>query len=463
MDMQKLYAGYKAAADERGNFEEAWDECARYAAGPSRGKAREIYDATASIAAENLASSLLSQLTPPWSRWLGLEFCADGAPPEAMARLEQYARIMASHFERSNFYAEAYQCYFDLVIFGTACMLFEEEAVGAASAFRFSSVPLRDIALAGEGGRIDGVFRTSSIRLGDIRERFPEAELAPREQEAVARNPDAKAALVESALPRDGGGFDYAAFIDDTDGAFPERKQIPLEKGLFPTSPFIVFRWLKTSGELYGVSPVMKALPDIKTANRAVELMLKNASIAVAGVWQADDDGVINIDSISLEPGTIIAKAVGSSGLTPLRTGADFDISQLVLGDLRTNINRALLADRLASFSPARMTATEIVERADETGRILGATYGRLQSEFIAPLAMRAAQILKRRGELGDIAVNGREVDFRYRSPLAQSQAMRDARGVMAWAEACAKLGDGALAAVDKAAVARFVASSFGV
>ena len=38
----------------------------------------------------------------------------------------------------------------------------------------------------------------------------------------------------------------------------------------------------------------MTTLPDIKTANKVVELILKNASIAVTGIWLADDDGVLN-------------------------------------------------------------------------------------------------------------------------------------------------------------------------
>jgi hypothetical protein len=91
----------------------------------------------------------------------------------------------------------------------------------------------------------------------------------------------------------------------------------------------------------------MKALPDIRTANKVVELVLKNASIAVTGIWQADDDGVLNPATIRLVPGTIIPKAVGSSGLTPLAAPGRFDVSQIVLDDLRARIRHALLADRL--------------------------------------------------------------------------------------------------------------------
>ena len=56
-----------------------------------------------------------------------------------------------------------------------------------------------------------------------------------------------------------------------------------LAEGRF-SPPFINFRWLKAPGEVYGRSPVMKALPDIKTANKVVELVLKNASTRVTGI-----------------------------------------------------------------------------------------------------------------------------------------------------------------------------------
>lgn len=169
-----------------------------------------------------------------------------------------------------------------------------------------------------------------------------------------------------------------------------------MRDGVFDTSPFINFRWLKAPGEVYGRSPVMKALPDIKTANKVVELVLKNASIAVTGIWQADDDGILNPANIKLVPGAIIPKAVGSKGLTPLEAPGKFDISQLVLDDLRSRINHALLADSLAQISAPNMTATEVLERTAQMARILGASFGRLQAELLTPLLKRAFCILRR-------------------------------------------------------------------
>ena len=53
------------------------------------------------------------------------------------------------------------------------------------------------------------------------------------------------------------------------------------------------------------------------------------------------------------------------------------------------------------------MTATEVLERSAEVSRLLGAVYGRLQSELLTPLLRRAVAILSRRGEIAPIRLDG--------------------------------------------------------
>ena len=171
--------------------------------------------------------------------------------------------------------------------------------------------------------------------------------------------------------------LDEGSWVDDALQAAEPDRPVLLADGRFAESPCVAFRWLKAPGETYGRGPVMKALPDIRTANTVVEMVLKNASIAVTGIWQAEDDGVLNPATVRLVPGTIIPKAPGSAGLTPLAAPGNFDISQLVLNDLRARIRASMLADRLGPPQDAKMTATEVLERGAQTARLLGATYGR--------------------------------------------------------------------------------------
>jgi hypothetical protein len=109
------------------------------------------------------------------------------------------------------------------------------------------------------------------------------------------------------------------------------------------------------------------------------------------------------------------------------------------------------------------MTATEVLERSAEMARVLGATYGRLQSELLTPLVARAIAILRRRGEVPPIVIDGRVVELRYKSPLARVQAESDVRNALLWIQQTAMLGPEGQAAVDRAAAARWIARAMNV
>ncbi len=470
-----LEKAYQTARRRRQPWEPLWRECFAFASpvrggglspefGPANRLSDRLFDSTAPDAVEQLAASLLAQLTPPWSRWFelvpGTEIGTDDRAQLAPA-LEQATQTLRGHFERSNFAVEIHQCYLDLVTIGTATLLFQEAAPGDASAFTFTAVPAAEMLVLADGeGRITRQFRTTSTALAGLRCRFPDVPLPPALEERLKEDPDSRVVLVEAIQP-DGAHFHYAAFVpgEELRGGGP----LLLAEGVFERSPFITFRWLKAAGEVYGRSPVMTALPDIKTANKVVELILKNASIAVTGIWLAEDDGVLNPANIDLAPGSIIPKAVGSAGLTPLQAPGRFDVSELVLGDLRARIRHTLLGDRLGPVQNQRMTATEVLERSAEMARLLGATFGRLQSELLLPLLQRATAILRRRGELPELPMDGRIADIAVRSPIARLQAREDVGNIVNWLETVQKLGPEAAAVVDLPATVRWLAATLGV
>jgi hypothetical protein len=465
---------YRHAKERRGVWESHWQECYDFAlpqrdgiirqSQPGEKKTDKLFDGTAPDAVDQLAASLLAELTPPWARWFAFSPGPDATEEERLDMadgLERAAVALKSHFDRSNFAIEMHQCYLDLVTVGTASLLFEEAPPGEPSAFRFTAVPLGQVVFEESAfGRLDATYRRSEMTLAQVKLRFPDATLPDDILNRAQDDPDARIAVIEAVIP-DQAGYAYLAVTETEEAS--SGAPIVLRQGRFAVSPFISFRWLKVPGEIYGRSPVMKALPDIKTANKVVELVLKNASIAVTGIWQADDDGVLNPANIKLTPGTIIPKAVGSAGLTPLEPPGRFDVSQLMLDDLRGRIRQALLADKLGQVDTPKMTATEVLERASETSRILGATYGRLQSELLTPLVMRALAILNRRGETGGLFIDGRIVDLEYQSPLARQQAREDAPNTLVWLEAVRGIGAGGLAVVDQAAAARWLGRAFGV
>ena len=120
---------YRQAKKRRQNWENLWQECYDFAL-PQRsqiagdmmtGQSRvdDIYDATALDAADQLAASLLGNLTPPWTQWFGLKPgpALSDRDAEALAPvLEKSARTLQTHLDRSNFSVELHQCFLDLIV-----------------------------------------------------------------------------------------------------------------------------------------------------------------------------------------------------------------------------------------------------------------------------------------------------------------------------------------------------------
>lgn len=467
---KKITDRYEIVKARRQNWESHWQDCYDFAL-PQRGgfthgniagtsRVQTLYDGTALDSVDQLAASLLGNLTPPWTQWFGFKPGPDLSDQETESIapvLEDIAKKIQLHLDRSNFSVEMHQCFLDLVVGGTSTLFFEETAPGSDSAFKFTAVPLQEVLLE-EGGKgfLDGTYRTLSLTLPQVQNRYTAAELPAKVIQEGEKDSQLRFNILESILPEQGVYHYTALLVEDSD-------PVLLAEGKFNQSPAISFRWMKSPGEVYGRSPVMKALPDIKTANKVVELILKNASIAVTGIWQADDDGVLNPANIELVPGAIIPKAVGSQGLKPLDMPGRFDVSELVLKDLRARIRHALLTDKLGPVVDKRMTATEILERSSEMGLLLGATYGRLQSELLTPLIQRAFSILKRRGEIPDIDLDGRYVSIDYRSPLARSQGQRSVQNVLTWLNSVSALGAEASLSVDVPRTTKYLGEALGV
>lgn len=455
-------ARFRVAKTMRQNWENLWQECSDFILPYKQSqyggmqKNVKLFDGTAGDAVDQLASSLLAQLTPPFSQWIGVAvgpMASDSEKAYLDPILREVNEILQGHFERSNFSVEMHQAFLDLVTYGTACLRFDETEPGAMSAFQFQTTPLTSMYfLDSAQGKLESGFCQLSFSHEELLARFPAAQTHLLEDK-----PETRHTVLYAVTPQQQGGYILSFILNPED-----NDPILLEQMISQTSPFIAFRWQKTAGEMYGRSPVMKALPDIKTANKVVELILKNASIAVTGIWLADDDGILNPANIKLVPGAIIPKAVGSAGLTPLKMPGNFDISQLVLSDLRQKIKHALLGDYIGS-QDKRMTATEVLERQSALIQMLGATFGRLQGELLTPLALRAIHVLRQRGEIPDIHVDGRKITLEYRSPLARAQGQRDVQATLSWIQTAQQYGDSAQQYLDIPAALQFLAKSLGV
>jgi len=250
----------------------------------------------------------------------------------------------------------------------------------------------------------------------DIERIWPKGKASEAVKKMMQEKPDQLVHIIEATI-WDDKDKQYSFVVIES-----ATKHVVFED-YFEQSPWIVFRWSKVAGERYGRGPIMTALPDIKTANEVVKFVLKNAEKEIAGVYTAVDDGVLNPWTISIAPGSVVP--VGQQGsLQPLVSGGNFNVSELILGDLRDSIRKALYHDQLGPVAGPTKSATEISIRQQELMSDIGSSFGRLQIEFINKLIKRAYYILERAKKVAPIKVGGQVVDIKVISPLAQQQDM---------------------------------------
>jgi len=234
------------------------------------------------------------------------------------------------------------------------------------------------------------------------------------------------------------------------------------------SSPWVVSRYMKVAGEIYGRGPVLTALPDIKTLNKTKELLLKNASLAITGVYTAADDGVLNPATIKITPGAIIpvARNGGPQGeaLKPLPRAGDFNVSQIVINDLVQSIKRTLLDESLPPDNMSARSATEVVERMKELAQNLGSAFGRLINETMIPLVTKILEVMDDDGIINlPLRVNGLEVKVSPVSPLAMAQNLDEINSIVQFMQIAQGLGPEAQLAIKPGAVIDYIADKLGV
>jgi hypothetical protein len=225
---------------------------------------------------------------------------------------------------------------------------------------------------------------------------------------------------------------------------------------------------MKVAGEVYGRGPLLTALPDIKTLNKTLELVLKNASLAISGVYTAADDGVLNPQTVKLVPGAIIpvARNGGPQGesLRALPRSGDFNVSQIVITDLRANIKRTLLDESLPPDNMSARSATEVVERMKELAQNLGSAFGRLINETMVPLVSRILSVMDDKGLIDlPLQVNGLEVKVSPVAPLAMAQNMEEINNILQFMQLAQQLGTEGQHAVKQGDLIDFLGDKLGV
>ena len=445
---ESLIKRYDRLKSDRVNWDQMWEELATYLmpgkvdfiSTTTRGtkRAAEVYDSTGIHALQILSASLHGSLTSPSTKWFGLRFRQDELNEDKDAKdwLEQCSKSMFQEFGKSNFSTEVAESYQDMVGFGTACLQFDVKTKDAQfDGFNFRACHLAEVVISeSEEGRIDTVFRKIKLTARQAKQKFGD-DAGDKAIKALEKDPDKEFEYIQAVFPREIEGevamvspphmrpwaCYYISVID---------KKICKESGYYEL-PYMVPRWGKTTGDVYGFGPGCVARPDIKTLNESRKLAMKAWEKSIDPPLKALQNGILG--KIDMRPSTV-TYVRDMNSLEPIVNATNWNADQLMLGDVRASVRRIFFSDQLELNEGPQMTATEVQVRYELMQRLLGPTLGRLQSEFLNPIVERAFYSMLRGNALPPmpevLQQAGGDLDIEYVGPLARSQKMDEVTSI---------------------------------
>tara|TARA_R100000234_G_scaffold45512_2_gene27210 strand:+ start:281 stop:1903 length:1623 start_codon:yes stop_codon:yes gene_type:complete len=394
----------------------------------------QIYDSTAVHSLELLASSLHGMLTSQANRWFELRYkeAALNDLDEAKEWLEDSMEKMYVAFARSNFQQEIFENYHDLIAFGTSCLYIEKDV---DDIIRFSARHIKEIYITeNDKGLVDTIYRKFKMTAKACFDMFGKDNLSRDILVKYQKAPFDDVELVHVVKPRETYN---PKKLDKQNMPFQSvymefQTGHIISLGGFREFPYVVPRYLKASNEIYGRSPGMNSLPDVKVLNKMVEVSLRAAQKQVDPPLLVPDDAMML--PIRTAPGSLNYYRSGSRDrIEPLQIGANNPLGLNMEDQRRSSISRTFHVDQLLIQENRTMTATEVMQRNQEKMRILGPVIGRLQQELLQPLIIRVFNIMLRDKQFlsaPDILTN-QEIDIEYVSPVAIAQKGSQIEGIM--------------------------------
>ena len=461
--ISRIITRWEGLSGNKSKWHHHWDDLARvflprrlgFATTTIEGERRteEIYDGTPMQAARGLANAVGGMVRPQGLPEVKIraendELNDQGEVQDWFGDTEERLRNAFDN-PKAQFREASGEKDQDLIVFGTA-VLFVGESLKRSNLL-FQSVHLKDATVAfDEEGNPEMVFRRRMMPLRHLEARFGLEKMSTRSQDKIKNTPDDKVTVLHAVIPRKNGNSEalFARDLPIADMWIEIEAKHPLFEGGYHEFPYIVPRWDTSSGEDYGRSPGMIALPDADTLQAMGETILIAGQRAADPPLAVPNDGTF--DAINTVPGGLAYYDVETAALLrgnpffAMESGTNLPISRDMQLDTRQQVWQAFFRNifNLPVGGP-QMTAFEVAQRKEEFIREMGPIFGRLESSDTAPTVNRAFMVKLRSG--GFLPIPGilsrQNVRFEYESPVKRIREQIEAANARLWAEEMLVLG----------------------
>lgn len=252
-------------------------------------------------------------------------------------------------------------------------------------------------------GEVDIVDEEVLLALRDIVSKFPEERLESSILDRVKKEPYSTRLIRHRIMPMDERYLSQAQRAVDKRMPFisiwyDDKTSSILDVGGYWEFPFIVSRFRKNSGEVYGRSPGQDALglsmgaQQMTKSRIALGQRISDPTMIVDPDLEGQDD--------FLPGGRVYAS--GKQRVEPVPIAGSYPITVDVEERTEKAIDEHFMVQIYMMLQQATgtMTAREVMERMGEKAAVLGYITGRFQKEVLQPAIRRTFNLLLRSGRL---------------------------------------------------------------
>jgi hypothetical protein len=400
-----------------------------------------IFDNTGTRALYTLAAGLMGGLTSPARPWFRLGVDDPDLMKSAAVKdwLSTATTAMLDVFARSNVYRALSSMYLELGSFGTAAAIVVEDYENVIHLFPLTA---GEYCIATDWkGNVCTLYREFEKPVGEIVKEFGYDNCSTQVQNLYDRGSlDQWIPIVHAIEPRadrdaakaDALNMPWKSVYYELSG----REDKTLRESGFKRFNVLAPRWDVAGGDIYGNSPGMEALGDIKQLQQ--EQLRKSQGIDyMTNPPLQVPTNLKNRDVDRLPGGVTYRDSSGNGDKIESMFDVRLDMNHLLadIQDVRQRIRGSFYADMflmLQNDVDTRKTATEVAELHEEKMLMLGPVLERLHNELLTPLIditfdrMMEAGILPPPPE----ELQGQDLNIELVSMLAQAQRAIATNGV---------------------------------
>jgi hypothetical protein len=398
-----------------------------------------IYDNTGTRALRTLGAGMMAGATSPARQWFRL----GTADPDlnnyypVKIWLDDTTRRMQSVFQRSNTYRTLHGMYEELAAFGTSASLVMGDYKNIIHHYPST---VGEFAIGTDyQGRVNTIYREFEKTVAEVVQEFGYKNCSTTVRNMFDRGSlDQWVPIIHAIEPRsdrdhtkrDALNMEYGSYYFEV-GGDPNKF---LREGGFKNFPGLVPRWNVVGGDIYGNSPGMEALGDIKQLQHEQLRKAQAIDYKTKPPLQVPT-GMKGRDVETLPGGVSFVDAAGNGIRTTFEVNLDLSHLLADIQDVRGRVNGAFYADlflMLANATDTRMTATEVAERHEEKLLMLGPVLERLHNELLDPLIDSTFARMVEGGIVPPAPpeLQGMDLSVEFVSMLAQAQRAIGTNGV---------------------------------